>query len=97
MKSNTGEKMQELSFSDFMREVNKNETNVRDVVISGTEVTGHLKTDNRAFKSTVPANYPDLYKSLLDKGISAQVKDSSGGSWMTWVGNGLPMIVLLGR
>ncbi|HEY3161754.1 MAG TPA: ATP-dependent zinc metalloprotease FtsH, partial [Vicinamibacterales bacterium] len=48
------------------------------------------------FKTTIPANYPDLYKGLLEKGVSVQIKDASGGTWMTWLGNGLPMIVLLG-
>ena len=94
VKSNTGERPTELSFSAFMNEVNQDA--VKDVTIAGTEVTGHYKKENKAFKSTVPANYPDLYKTLLDKNVVAQVKDNSSGNWVTWVGNGLPMIILLG-
>ncbi len=94
VKSNTGERPTELSFTALMNDVNQDA--IKDVVIAGTEVTGHYKKDNKPFKSTVPANYPDLYKSLLDKGVVAQVKDNSSGNWVTWVGNGLPMIILLG-
>jgi cell division protease FtsH len=94
VKSSTGEKVEPLSFSQFSDYVNSG--NVKDVAIVGTDVTGSLKKDGTKFKTTVPTNYPDLYKSLLDKGVNVQIKDASGGTWMTWVGNGLPMIVLLG-
>jgi cell division protease FtsH len=95
VKSNTGEQPQKLSFSDFVNRVNADD--VHDVIISGTDVTGHFKKENgHAFKTTIPANYPDLYKSLIDKGVGAEVKDNSNGNWLTWVGNGLPMIILLG-
>ncbi|HEV2492885.1 MAG TPA: ATP-dependent zinc metalloprotease FtsH [Terriglobia bacterium] len=95
VKSNTGEQPAKLNFSDFMNKVNTDD--VHDVTISGTDVTGHFKKENgHAFKTTIPANYPDLYKDLIDKGVSAEVKDNSNGNWLTWVGNGLPMIILLG-
>ena len=95
VKSNTGEQPTKLNFSDFMNRVNTDD--VHDVIISGTDVTGHFKKENgHAFKTTIPANYPDLYKDLIDKGVNAEVKDNSNGNWLTWVGNGLPMIILLG-
>jgi cell division protease FtsH len=94
VRSNTGERVQTFNFSKFMSEVNNQD--VKDVIIVGTEVTGTLKKENAKFKSTIPANYPDLYKTLQEKNVSVDIKDNSGGSWMTWVGNGLPMIILLG-
>ncbi len=94
VRSSTGERIQELSLTQFVNEVNKD--NVKEVTIAGTDVTGTLKKDNVKFKTTVPANYPDIYKSLLEKGVGVQSKDSSGTSWMTWVANALPMILLLG-
>jgi len=94
VRSSTGEKVEAYSFSQFTDAVNT--SNVKDVTIVGTDVTGTLKKDNAKFKTTIPANYPDLYKGLLEKGVSVQIKDASGGTWMTWLGNGLPMIVLLG-
>ncbi len=99
VKSSTGERVTEVTFTAFMNDINKD--NVKDVTIVGTEVTGVLKKDqegklNAKFRTTIPANYPDLYKTLLEKNVIAQIKDASGTSWMTWVANGLPMILLLG-
>ncbi|MFB3922317.1 MAG: ATP-dependent zinc metalloprotease FtsH [Terriglobia bacterium] len=94
VRSNTGERVREMTFTEFNNEVIKD--NVRDVTIVGTDASGSLKKDNAKFKTTIPANYPDLYKSLQEKNVNVTIKDNSGGSWMTWVANGLPMILLLG-
>jgi ferredoxin len=40
------------------------------VTIVGTDVTGALKKGDK-FRTTVPANYPDLYKSLQEKNLNA--------------------------
>ena len=84
----------DLTFTEFTTEVNKD--NIRDVTITGTDVTGTFKKDNSHFRTTIPANYPDLYKTLQDKNVNTIIKDNSGGSWMTWLANGLPLILILG-
>jgi cell division protease FtsH len=94
VRSSTGERVRDLTFTEFTNEVNRD--NVREVTIAGTDVSGVLKKDNAKFKSTIPANYPDLYKTLQEKNVNVIIKDSSGGSWVTWIANGLPMILLLG-
>jgi len=94
IKSSTGERVQDFTFTSFVNEVNRD--NVRDVQIAGTDVTGTLKKDSAKFKTTIPANYPDLYKTLTEKNVNVVIKDSSGNSWLTWLANGLPMILLLG-
>jgi cell division protease FtsH len=95
LRNTSGEKAQDLNFTAFMSQVNSE--NVKEVQITGTDVTGTLKKgETLKFKSTIPANYPDLYKSLLDKGVSVSVKDNSGGGWMTWLANSLPILLLLG-
>src|SRR5256712_8621513 len=96
VKSSTGEKIQDLTFTQFINEVNKD--NVHDVTIAGTDATGTLKQpkENGKFRTTVPSNYPELYKALLEKNVDVKQKDSSGSNWMTWVANALPMILLLG-
>ncbi|HZP02206.1 MAG TPA: ATP-dependent zinc metalloprotease FtsH [Terriglobia bacterium] len=91
---NPGEKSQDFTFTDFINQVNRD--NVKDVQITGTDVTGTLKKENTKFKTTIPANFPDLYKTLTEKNVSVVIKDNSGGSWMTWLANGLPMLLLLG-
>jgi cell division protease FtsH len=93
VRSNTAEHPAEPTFSDFMDSVNKDA--VREVTISGTDVTG-VKKDNSKFKTTIPANYPDLYKILQDKNVKTTIKDNSSNNWVTWVANGLPLILLLG-
>ncbi len=94
VKSSTGEHVRDLTFTEFTTEVNKDD--IRDVTITGTDVTGTFKKDNSHFRTTIPANYPDLYKTLQDKNVNTIIKDNSGSSWMTWLANGLPMILILG-
>ncbi|HUI43542.1 MAG TPA: ATP-dependent zinc metalloprotease FtsH [Terriglobia bacterium] len=95
VRSSTSEKVNELSFSQFTNEVNQGD--VKDVTIAGTDVTGSFKKDNSKFKTTIPANYPDLYKSLIEKGVSTTVKSDQASPWLTWIGNGLlPILVLVG-
>jgi cell division protease FtsH len=94
VKSSTGERVRPLTFTEFVNEVNKD--GVREVTISGSDVTGALKKDNAKFSTTIPVNYPDLYKNLAEKQVNVIIKDSSGSSWMTWVANALPMLLLLG-
>jgi cell division protease FtsH len=93
VRSNTSEHPADLTFTDFMDSVNKDA--VREVTIAGTDVNG-VKKDNSKFKTTIPANYPDLYKILQDKDVKVTIKDTSSSNWVTWVANGLPLLLLLG-
>ena len=94
VRASTGERARDLTFTEFMDQVNGD--NVREVTIVGTDASGALKKDGAKFKTNVPTNYPDLIKSLEEKKVNVTFKDSSGGNWLTWVANGLPMILLLG-
>ena len=93
VRSNSGPHPAQPTFSDFMDSVNKDA--VQEVTITGTDVTG-TKKDGTKFKTTIPANYPDLYKILQDKNVKTTIKDDSNSNWVTWVANGLPLILLLG-
>ncbi|HEV3275833.1 MAG TPA: ATP-dependent zinc metalloprotease FtsH [Terriglobia bacterium] len=93
--TSTRERVQELTFSQFTTMVNNGD--VKDVTIAGTDVSGSLKKDGSKFKTTIPANYPDVFKSLLDKSVSTNVKSDQASPWLTWVGNLLlPIMVLVG-
>ena len=95
VRSSTSEKVAEYSFTQFTTEVNQGD--VKDVTIAGTEVSGSLKKSNEKFKTIIPANYPDLYKSLIDKGVTVNMKSDQASPWLTWVGNGLlPILILVG-
>jgi cell division protease FtsH len=92
-KSSTGERPEDFTFTTFMTEVSHDE--VKDVTIVGNEVTGHLRKDNRAFRTMIPSNYPDVYKNLQEKNVNVTIKDNSGNSWLAWLGNGLLPIIIL--
>ena len=87
-----GQKDKEVNFSQFMSDVNAG--NVRDVTLDGQQVHGKLR-DGSAFHSTVPVNYPDMYKTLNDKGVSVNIKDVNSGSWpLQLLGTWAPLILL---
>jgi cell division protease FtsH len=88
----TGSKDKEVNFSEFMSQVDQG--NVADVTIIGMEVRGKYKNDKSSFHTTVPANYPEMIKTLRDKGVNITVKDVQSGSWPTWLLNLAPLILL---
>ena len=74
-----GQKEKEIGFSEFLADVDQ--SNVHDVVFIGQEVRGKFKTPDTPFHTIAPANFPDMYKALRDKGVNYSVKDISNGSW----------------
>ena len=88
----TGQKPKEIIFSEFMSQVDQG--NVQEVTILGTEVQGKFRNEKSQFHTTVPANYPDMYKSFQAKGVNITVKDVASGSWPTWLLNLAPLILL---
>jgi cell division protease FtsH len=87
-----GQKDAEINLSQFWSEVNAG--NVREVTIAGQEVRGKYKNNNAGFHLSIPVNYPDIYKTLLDKGVSTNVRDISNGTWPTWILNLAPLVLL---
>ena len=87
-----GQKEKEVNFSEFMADVDRG--NVREVTVNGMEVRGKY-ADNSAFHTTVPANYPDMIKTLRDKGVNITIRDVSSGSWpLQLLGTWAPLILL---
>jgi cell division protease FtsH len=68
---------------------------VADVTVNGTEVTGHYKDDKDLFHTTIPANYPDLYKNLREHGVSITIKDQNVSPWISALINLAPVALLL--
>ncbi len=99
VKSNTGPQVRELSFTQFLDELDKD--NVREVTLSGIdvpamfEVGGILKKQSEPFVTTVPVHYPDLYKALREKNVNVLLKAEAQTSWLAWLANGLPILLLL--
>jgi cell division protease FtsH len=89
--SRNATKESEVSFSQFMSDVDQSK--VKEVTITGPEVHGKY-TDGAGFKTIVPTNYPDMFKSLREKGVNVNVRDVQSGSWPTWLLNLAPLILL---
>lgn len=89
--SKGGVKEADVSFSQFLSDVDQGK--VKDVTITGTEVKGKLQ-EGGAFRTTAPANYPDMYKALRDKGVNINIHDQQGNSWPSWLLQMSPLILI---
>ena len=85
------QKEKEIGFSEFLTEVDQG--NVHDATFIGQELKGKFKNDT-TFHTIVPANYPDMYKKLTDKGVPYSFKDISNGTWPSWILNLAPLVLL---
>jgi cell division protease FtsH len=91
--SSNGPKEKPANFSEFMSQVEQG--NVKEVTILGMEVQGKYRNDGSAFHTTVPANYPDMIKTLRDKGVNITIRDVTNGSWpIQLLGTWAPLILL---
>lgn len=81
----------EINFSQFLTDVNQN--NVREVVLDGMQVRGKYRNGS-AFHTTAPTNYPEMIKTLNDKGVVMTFRDVNSGSWPTWLLNLAPLVLL---
>jgi cell division protease FtsH len=87
-----GQKDTEVNFSQFMSDVDQG--NVHEVTVDGMQLRGKHR-DGSAFHTTVPANYPEMIKSLHDKGVSMTFRDANSGSWpLQLLGTWAPLILL---
>ena len=86
---------QDIGYSQFLSEVDQG--HVRDVTISGNDISGHFTDNNRAFSSYAP-NDPSLVQTLIKKNVTTNARPpSEGNSWLvTLLVNGLPLIAFLG-
>ncbi len=83
----------EVAFSQFLNDAQQGQIN--DVVVNGSEVQGHYKGEKDGFHVTVPANYPDMYKTLQDHGVSVTVKDTQNNAWLGILLNFSPIIIVV--
>ena len=84
---------QEPTFSEFMNKVEAGQ--VAKVEIRGSQVEGEYK-DKTKFKTFIPSEYPEIYKTLRAQGVEIKVKDAASPSWLAWGFNLLPLLLLVG-
>ncbi|HYR40794.1 MAG TPA: ATP-dependent metallopeptidase FtsH/Yme1/Tma family protein, partial [Methylomirabilota bacterium] len=81
-----------MVFSDFLRKVEAGE--VKEVLIRGKSVSGKL-ADGNSFR-TFTADYPDLIKTLKDKGVKIAVEPEDNNPWYAYVLQWVPMLLFIG-
>ncbi|HMH13689.1 MAG TPA: ATP-dependent zinc metalloprotease FtsH [Edaphobacter sp.] len=69
---------------------------VAEVTVNGAEVTGHYRDDKTQFHTTIPANYPDMYKTLREHGVNITIKDQNSNAWLGFLIQLAPFALLLG-
>jgi cell division protease FtsH len=92
-KSMGGQHDQSISYSDLLHRAQDGK--IKDIVIDGNTVTGHL-TNNDQFHTTVPANDPEMYPLLMSHGVSITNKDQNGNYWVSMLVSVAPFALLLG-
>ncbi len=69
---------------------------ISEVTVNGAEVTGKYRDGNVQFRTTIPANYPDMYKTLRDHGVNITIKDQNSNAWLGFLIQLAPFALLLG-
>ncbi len=69
---------------------------IAEVTVNGAEVTGHYRDDKTQFHTTIPANYPDMYKTLREHGVNITIKDQNSNAWLGFLIQLAPFALLLG-
>jgi cell division protease FtsH len=82
----------EIVFSDFLKKVESGE--VREVTLRGNAVSGRL-SDGSTFRSFT-ADYPDLVKTLRDRGVKIEVKPPDTNPWYAILLQWVPMLLFIG-
>ena len=84
-----------ISLSQLLSDADQNR--IKDVMVNDREVTGHYREDAKTvFHTTIPANYPDMYKTLRDHGVDITIKDQSSNAWLGILIQAAPFALLLG-
>jgi hypothetical protein len=86
-----GSKEAEISFSKFLRDVDRGD--VSEVTIVGSEVHGKYKSGGVGFHTTAYANDSEMIKNLRENGVNIIVKDKPDNGWPTYLLNLSPLIL----
>src|SRR6202045_2529955 len=94
VKTTGGNQEKNISLTQLLNDADQGK--ISDVVVSGAEVTGHYRDDKNLFHTTIPGNYPDMYKTLRDHGVNITIKDQSQNQWLSLLISIAPFALLLG-
>ena len=90
-----GVKEREINLTEFMSSVDRGD--IQTAIFRGSDVHGKYKT-NEAYKTVVPTggDYPDMFRTLKDKGVNVTVEDSQMSPWISILSYALPFLLIIG-
>ncbi|WP_158790292.1 ATP-dependent zinc metalloprotease FtsH [Granulicella sp. L60] len=95
VKTTGGGQEKTISLTQLLNDADQGK--IGDVIVNGPEVTGHYRDDAKnLFHTTIPGNYPDMYKTLRDHGVNITIKDQSPNQWVNLLISIAPFALLLG-
>jgi cell division protease FtsH len=95
VKTTGGTQEKNISLTTLLNDADQGK--IQDVIVNGAEVTGHYRDDAKnLFHTTIPGNYPDMYKTLRDHGVNITIKDQSPNQWLSLLISIAPFALLLG-
>ncbi len=94
VQTGSADREMEISYSEFRAEVKAG--NVESVKISDrSQATGKLK-DGQTIKTVFPPEYPGIIQLLEESGTKIEVEESSTPTWLAFLINASPFILLFG-
>jgi cell division protease FtsH len=88
-----GPKETAVSYSDVLNKAQDGK--VKEVTIDGTTLLGKYTT-NEAFRTTIPANDPEMYSIFRSHGVNISNKDQNSNVWVNTLISIAPFALLLG-
>jgi cell division protease FtsH len=90
-----------ISFSTFIEYVNQNPTQVKQVTITGNEITGTLSNGasnggSDKFRTYAPTQYDRLANKLEEKGVEIEAKPETTSPWATLLYSWAPILLMIG-
>jgi cell division protease FtsH len=67
---------------------------ISEVTIENSTVTGRYVGDSKTFRSTIPPNYPDMYKTFRDHNVNINIKDPNSMAWLSILFQFSPFIII---
>jgi cell division protease FtsH len=95
VKASAPQQEAEIKFSEFLNKVEQGQ--ITEVTIAGTNEVHGKQSDPQhpAFKTTAPANYPDMIKLLHEKHVPMTIHEQSSGWGLSLLINAAPILMLL--
>lgn len=91
-------KVEKLLFSEFMSKVETNMIQTANIKASG-DVTGEMMSQGNMgaanYKTTIPSNYPDVYKALIKRGVKTEVEELDKNNWLTLIFSWAPFLIII--